>query len=607
MAEDKKVIKYLNLTHPEFVESLQEWSKIYFPAESKNLKSKASSGRHFIEVSSFVGDVLSFYIEDRFRNSNITTANDPKSIVNLAEALGYKFRGPTAARGIQSFYLEVPAITGSTGNYIPDLRYAFNFKNVQLQNNNGIIFESYEDVDFSTVNISSSLESLVSKRNTAGKPTHFVLKKNNEVTAGKTVIETFAIGNYVAFKEIELANANVLDMISVIDSQGNEWYEVDYLAQEAVFEGVKNPGSDSQHVPYLLKIKTVPRRYVRKVNPLTGKTKLIFGSGKGADIGDPIVPSVAELSLDLKGKLTFSPTSIDPQNFLKSRTLGLAPYNTTLTIKARVGGGKISNTAANSLNSVISKNVYYTTSELNAGELNNTLGSFTSRNLSKIEGGDDAESIDLIKKNAAAFFASQNRVNTKEDYIARSLSMPSKFGNIFRVYPVNNCNKNGGVQLYALSRDSNNQVSTPTSNFKTNLKNYLSFYSRMGQGIDILDGKIINIGIEYSIVVAPGMNKSQVKFDTLLKVKDYFNIDKWQLNQPIFIDEIRCLIKDTPGVISIPELKIINKNNVYEGTSYSSFAYDIRANTRNEIIFGIPEGIFEVKYPDSKDIKVSAI
>lgn len=607
MTEDKKVIKYLNLTHPEFVESLQEWSKIYFPAESKNLNSKASSGRHFIEISSFVGDVLSFYLEDRFRNSNITTANDPRSVVNLAEGLGYKFRGPSAARGDESFYLEVPAITGSAGNYIPDLRYAFNFKNVQLINNNGVPFEALGDVDFSEVNISSSLESRVSKTNSSNQPTHFVLKKNVEVIAGKTLSETFAIGSYVAFREVELSNANVLDIISVKDSEGNDWYEVDYLAQEAIFEGIENAGSDSADVPYLLKIKTVPRRFVRKVNPVTGKTRLIFGSGKGADVGDPIVPSVSELSLDLKGKLTFSPTSIDPQNFLKSRTLGLSPYNTTLTIRARVGGGKISNTAAGSLNTIASKNVVFNQSALSATELNNTIGSFTARNLAPIEGGEDAENIDLIKKNSAAFFAAQGRVNTKEDYIARSLSIPSKFGNVFRVYPVNNCNKNGGVQIYVLARDAGGAVVVPTSNFKTNLKNYLSFFSRMNQGIDILDGKIINIGVEYSIVVTPGMNKSEVKFNTLLKVKDYFNIEKWQLNQPIIIDEIRCLIKDTPGVVSIPELKIVNKNNTTDGVSYSQFSYDIRSNTRNGILFGIPEGIFEIKYPDARDIKVAAI
>lgn len=607
-ANDKKVIKYLNLTHEEFVKSLQEWSKIYFPKESKNLNNKASSARHFIELSSFVGDVLAFHMEDRFRNSNLKTANDPRSVVNLSEALGYKFRGPSAARGTQSFYLEVPAKTGSAGNYLPDMRYAFNIKNVQLQSNSGIFFESLEDVDFSKVNISSSLETKVSSRDeTTGQPQRFILKKNAEVIAGKTLTETFSIGSYKAFREVELLNANVLDIISVIDSEGNEWFEVNYLAQESLFELTVNTDSDSEDVPYILKIKTVPRRFVRKVDPITGKTTLVFGSGKGSEVGDPIVPNITDLALDLKGKLTFSPTSIDPQNFLKTRTLGLAPNNTTLTIKVRVGGGAISNIAANTLTDIVSKQVDFEASELNATNLNNTLSSLASRNLSPIEGGSDAENIEIIKKNASANFAAQNRLAIKEDYIARTLSMPPKLGSVFRVYPVNNCNPNGGVQLYVLAKNSANKVVTPSESLKKNIKNYLSFFARMGQGIDIIDGKIINIGIEYSIVVEPGLNKSQVKTNTLLKIKDYMNINKWQLNQPIIIDEIRCLIKETNGVLSVPELNIINKNNQVDGIEYSTFAYDIKTNTRNGIIFGIPEGLFEVKYPDSRDLKVSAI
>lgn len=236
---DKKVIKYLNLTHDEFVKSLEDWSKIYFPRESKNLKRKASSGRHMIEVASFVGDVLSHHMEDRFANSNLQTANDPTQVVNLAESKGYKFRGPAGARGPESFYIEVPSTTGSAGNFLPDMRYAFNFREVQLQNNNGIFFEALGDVDFSKVNISSSLESVVSQRDNSGQPTHFVLKRNVDVVAGKTITETVSVGSYTAFKEIELSEKNVLDIISVQDSQGNSWYEVDFLAQEAILKGQK--------------------------------------------------------------------------------------------------------------------------------------------------------------------------------------------------------------------------------------------------------------------------------------------------------------------------------------------------------------------------------
>lgn len=606
-SRNERIIKYLGLGYQEFVDDQIKWAEIYFKDLSQDLKKKSSSARMMIDLNSYVGDILSFYIEDRFRNSNLTTANNINSIVNIAHAHGFKFKGPTAASDVQNFYIEVPATTGSAGNYIPDMRYAFNFREVQLQSTNGVVFETTGDVEFSSINISSSSAAKVSRRTNAGIPTHFVLKATQRVVAGKTVTETFTIGDYEPMRSIKLSNKNVLDVLSVVDSSGEKWEEVEYLVQDVVFEMKKNFASDNLDVPYVLKIKSVPKRFITKLDPKTATTSLIFGNGKSEDIGDPIVPDPAMIALDLKGKLTFPATSIDPQDFLKNRNLGLAPYNTTLTVKCRVGGGKITNIAANSLNSVISKEIdFNSASGLNVGEVNNTLNSFTTRNLIPIEGGDDAPTIPELKALISANFAAQNRVNTREDYIARIMSMPSSLGNVFRVSPVSNCNSNSGVQIYLLSKNSQNQISTCSDTMKKNIKNYLSLFTRMNQGIDLLDGEIINIGVEYTIVVTPGYNKSEVKLQTLLKVKEYFDINKWQLRQPINIDEIRCLIKDVEGVYSIAELKIKNKSNIQDGLNYSSKVYDIIGNTRNNIIFCPANSIFEVKYPNS-DIKAGVI
>ena len=523
-----------------------------------------------------------------------------------AESLGSKFNGPAAAIGSTNFYLEVPAMTGAAGNYVPDMRYAINFRNVQLQSNKGVSFEALEDVDFSTVNISSSAVAIVSKRTTDGSPQRFVIKTTKRVMAGKTQTETFSMGDFVSFKNIKLSNKNVLQVLSVVDSEGNTWREVDYLVQDLVFEGVRNILADNEDTPYTLKVRSVPRRFVKKVDPKTGITTLIFGNGRATDIGNTIVPDPALISLDLKGALTFPTTAIDPQNFITSRTLGLSPYNTTLTIKVRSGGGKITNTAEGALTSITSKEPDFSSTGLTVSELNNTLSSFSTRNTLPILDGDDAETTQEIKQNASAYFAAQNRVNTREDYIARTMSIPSIFGKVFRVYPIANCEIDGGVQLYVLSKNAQGQLSTPSITMKNNLKNYLNQFTRMNQSIDILNGKIINIGVEYTIVVQPGYNKSKVKLDTLLKIKEFFDINKWQLNQPIIIDDIRCLIKETEGVISISDFKVINKANIINGNSYSSEVYDMLGNMRNNIIFGIPNGLFEVKYPDI-DIKAGAI
>lgn len=605
-SRNERLVRYLGLGYSDFVEDQRKWAEIYFKENAKDLDNKANSGRMMIDLNAYIGDVLSYYMEDRFRNSNLVTANNVSSIVDMGESLGFKFQGPTAARDVQPFYLEVPAVTGSSGNHIPDMRYAIIFKNVQLQNTNGVVFEVLEDVDFSQVNISSSLNVKVSERNSSGVPTHFVLKTTAPVMAGKTVTETFTLGDYEPLREIKLANKNVLQIVSVKDSDNEEWEEVEYLVQDVIFQGVKNVAIDSEHVPYSLKIKSVPKRFISRTDPRTGLTKMIFGNGKSSDIGVDVVPDPALIAIDLKGKKSFAPSSVDPQDFLKSRNLGLAPYNTTLTVKVRVGGGKITNTAVNSLNSIISRDTDFTSSGLSVAEVNRTLGSFTTRNLTPIQGGEDAPTIPELKAMISANFAAQNRVNTKEDYISRIMSLPSIFGKVFRVFPVSNANSKTGVQVYTLAKNAQNEIIVCPETMKKNIKTYLSLFTRMGQGIDLLDGKVINIGLEYTLVVMPGYNKSQVKIATLLKVKDYFNKDNWQLRQPINLDDIRCLIKDTEGVVSISDLKIVNKSNIQNGLTYSETVYDINGNTRNNIIFCPPNAIFEVRYLDS-DIKVGAL
>lgn len=603
---NERLIQYLGLGYTEFVEDQIKWGEIYYKEFAKDLRNKASSQRMHVDLNAYIGEILAFYLEDRFRNSNLVTANNINSIVNWAPTMGYKFGGPTAASDSQPFYLEVPATTGSTGEYIPDLRYAINYKDVQLQNTNGIVFEALEDVDFKQVNLSSSLNYRTSDRDSSGVPTWFVIKQTAKVMAGKTITETFTIADYEPLRKILIGTKNVLQIIDVKSTDGEKWEEVNYLAQDVVFEAVRNYAADSEDVPYVLKMKSAPRRFVTEVDPKTGITSLTFGNGKASDIGRSIVPDPAQVAIDLKGKLTFAPAFVDPQDFLKSRNLGLAPYGTTLTVRARVGGGKVTNTAANSLNSVISKVPDFSSSGLDVAKVNRVLNSFTTRNLNSIQGGDDAPTIPELKSLISANFAAQGRVNTREDYIVRIMSMPSIFGKVFRVSPVGNCSGNTGVQIYLLAKNDMGHIVTCSETMKKNIKQYLSLTTRMRQGIDLLDGKVINIGVEYTVVVAPGYNKSKVKLETLLKVKEHFKIDNWQPNQAIFLDEIRCAIKDVEGVVAISDFKIFNKSNIVNGLQYSTQVYDVGGNTRNNIIFCVPNSIFEVKFPDA-DIKVGAL
>lgn len=604
--KNSKIVKYLNMDYEAFVKDISDSSKIYFPNYS-NDTSKASSAQMMIEQAAYVGDVLAFYLEDRFRNTNNVTATDINSIVYNSRHIGYKFNGPASARGTTNFYLVVPATTGSAGDWRPDMRYALKLKNVKLQNTNGITFEALEDVDFTNINISSSLYVKLYKTTSNGQPQKYILKTTAEVMAAKTVTETFSLGDYKAKRKLTLSEKNVLEILSIKDSSGESWYEVDYLAQEAVFESVKNISSDNLHIPYILKMKTVPRRFITETDPKTGTTSLIFGPGKAVEIGDSFVPDPSDLALDIKGKSNFVSPSVDPQNFLKTRTLGLSPYNTTLTVKYRVGGGRVTNTARGGLRDIISKEIEYNSVNLDSTLLNETLTSLSSENTERIVGGREAETIDEIKHNSSANFATQNRIVTREDFIARALSMPNKYGRIFRCYATYRGGENSGVQLHVLAKNELNQLIIPTNNLKVNLKNYIRNTCMLNQGIDILNGKIINIALEYSILVKPGYNKVKTKIDTLNTLKKYFDVNNWQIGQPIVLDEIRCMIIDTEGVLSVTELNVVNRNNTVNEVSYSSEVFDVKLNTKNGIVFCPSDSIFELKYPEGQDLKVAAL
>lgn len=599
-------IKLLNMSKDDFEKDIERYAKVFFPKNSKDLH-PASSAKMMTEQAAVIGDILSFYLENRFKNANLYSAENIEQIYNLAQYQGYDPGGPPPGRGMTNFYLQVPATSSADGSTSPDMRYAAKFREVQVKSSNGATFEVLDDVDFSEVNPSSSTFARVSRRDDDGVPTHYVLRTSAEIIGARTVTETKNIGSYKAFREVEISEPNVVDILDVTDSDGNKYYEVNFLAEEAIFESVKNVGADADEAPYILKLKTVPWRFKRYTNPATGKTRLVFGAGKGIDVGDSFVPDPSELAVDLKGRQTFASEFIDPQNFLKTKTLGIAPYDTTLTIRARVGGGPSTNASEGTVRDIISKITDWSTEGLDVAEVNETLSSFSTNNTERISGGDNAETPREVKENAAAMFAAQGRLNTREDYIARSLSLPPKFGKIFRVSAATNCNSQGGVQLFVIAKNQLDQLTSPSNTLRNNLKNYLKKFTRLNQGIDILDGIVINLAIEYSIVVAPGLSKTKVKNDTLLKVREFFDIRKWQLNQSIVIDDIICEIKDVEGVVSVADIKIKNRSNTFEGRTYSSRTFGVSANTKNGIIYCPQNAIFEVKYRNGQDIKVAAI
>lgn len=596
MADFQKVrsIKYNGKDFQSLKRNLIDFSQAHHSGVFQDFN-ESSSGMAVLELCAYIGDVLAFNQDRQFEELKDATARQIENVTDFAKSKGYRPQGKRAARGTMTFFLEVPAVT-MNGTVVPDETYAPILKmGARVQGPQNTLFETLDDVNFS----GSANRMVTGSRfdDTTGLPTHFALRKDVEIVAGETKTETFAINEFQQFRELVLTNEHVIEVISVTDSESNDWYEVNYLAEETVFDSTANTDEDSPDVPYVLKLLTVPRRFITDRDPLTNKTSLIFGSGDGVNFDDDLVPNLADLALPVQGRPVFSSYALDPQNFLKTRTLGLSPFNTTLTVKYRVGGGQETNVPAKTIRNVVLANLDFSTNSLDTSKKGSVESSIECINLSKTEGGGAAETIPEIKANAAAFFAAQERVVNRDDFIARVKSLPAKFGRPAKVYVNPNNANSDSLDMHILATDENGYLTRGSSTLKGNIKTYLKKYRMLTDGVNLLDGEIINLRCRFGIVVSPKMTRSEVLIKCLAVARDYLSTDRMELGQPIVVSDLEAELQKVYGVISIYNLEISNVAGTVGGLDYSTTSFNVRSNLVNKILYCPPGSIFEVKYP----------
>jgi hypothetical protein len=474
----------------------------------------------------------------------------------------------------------------------------------KLKNKTGKTYETLEDVDFSKVNINDPALVQVGERDPqTNQPRNFVLKvRSVSVKAGETTTTTFSAGNYQRFLKLTLSDDDVLEIVRIVDSEGNRWYEVDYLVQDTVFDSALNIGNDSANVPYVLKLRSVPYRFISEYDISTGKTSIVFGSGDAQTFDGDLIPDLGDLSLPAFGKETFTDFALDPQNFLKTRTMGLAPVNTTLTVTYRVGGGIDTNAGTQEINTVAEKVFEVSDSALASSAVRDVANSFSVLNMQPIIGGNDPLDVEEIRQLIPTVFAAQSRLVNVSDFIVRTLSLPAKFGSVFRANAkLNSLNKNS-VELIVLALDVDGYVVKASQQLKENLKTYLGRFRMMTDAIEIMNGEVINLGLDFSILTNPDFNKNEVLSNCIDVLKDFFDIRKFQLNQPINFTDIYVLLSEVPGVVSVIDIKFKNNIGVIEGLQYSQTSYNIAKNTINGILYCKENAIFEIKYKN-KDIR----
>ena len=614
MANLKRDIRYINRDFNDFRNTLIEYSKTYFP-NTYNDFTPSSTGMLFMEMASYVGDVLSFYLDNQIQETFIQKARQTENLFNLAYMLGYRPKVTTAASVDIDFYQQIPAKT-SGSIQVPDYDYALLIpENTQVSSNTdtNIKFLIQDVIDFSS---SSSLDPTeVSVFQISGnQPQYFLLKKTRKAISATIRSTQFSFAGGVRFDTRNINDSNIIGILDVYDSDNNQWHEVPNLAQENVFDTIRNTNSNDPNfasdneVPYLLQLKQVQRRFVTRFQT-TGSLQLQFGAGSYGDNDEEIVPNPDNVGLGLPFEQDKLTTAFSPLNFVFTNTYGISPSNTTLTVRYLTGGGVGSNVNSGTLTVVDDTNIRFINTNLGNTSLANTIfNSLASNNPLAADGGQDGDTIEEIRQNATGNFQNQLRTVTKEDYLIRALSMPSNLGVIAKAYamPSKIAEYQPGelptiLDLYILSYDINKNLRTASATLKHNLKTYLSEYRMTNDSIKIKDAFVVNIGVDFDIVVLPNYNNNEVLTKCIDSLTTYFGIDKWQINEPILLKDLYILLDKVEGVQTVKNVVITNKAGVALG--YSAYGYDIQGATVNSVVYpSIDPMIFEVKYPNN-DIK----
>lgn len=596
MAEQRD-IKYVNREFGDFREQLVEFAKSYFP-DSYNDFNETAPGMMFIEMASYVGDVLSFYQDTQLQETFLQHAQNPSNLYSLAYMMGYRPRVSTAAEVGLKVEQKVQALSGS--NFVPDWDQAIKVhenSTIKSTAEGNTSFILQESVDFKFSSSYDPTDISIASVDEDNNPAEYLLTKSALAISGqiKSTESTFTTAE--KFATINITDDNILKVLDVTDSDGNTWTEVPFLGQDTIFDEEQNAANDSSLVPSILKLKRVPRRFVTRFTS-KGVMQIQFGSGVVGSNDESFLPDPSNIKkYGDKQSVEQIDRAFDPTNFLFTRTYGLAPSNTTLTIRYLTGGGVEANAPANSVTSADVVTTTVTDSTF--------LTTLTFNNEKPASGGKDGDTIEELRQNSLKAFSEQKRAVTTSDYTVRALSLPPQFGSVAKAFVTKEFNQNTtksvlsqnplALALYVLAYDNDGKLITATNSLKNNLKSYLTEYMMITDAIDIKDAFVVNIGVKFEVLTLPNYASRDVLLNCTNKLKDYFKTSKRDINQPINISSVYTVLDQIKGVQTVKSVTINNK----AGGNYSQFAYDVEGATKGGIVYpSYDPCIFEVKYPN---------
>jgi hypothetical protein len=587
-------IKYTSRDFNSIRRDLIEYAKRYYPDTFKDF-SEAGFGSLMLDSVSYVGDILSFYLDYSVNENFLDTAVEYDNIIKIGKQLGYKFPGNPSSFGEVDLYIIIPS---SVDGNVPDTEYMpILKKGSTFSSTGGGGFSLTEDVNFANPNNEVVVAAV---NDTTGVPTSYAVKATGKVMSGVNETETVSVGQFQKFLRIELSAPNISEIVSISDSEGNQYYEVDYLSQDVVYRATANTGNNSTVTQANLRPFVVPRRFVIERDRRSTFIQFGYGQEVNEDNVEPLIDP-SKIVLNKHGRDYYSDTNFDPYNLLKTDKLGVAPANTTLTIIYRTNEAVNVNASSNSVVNIGSPIFEFSDeSSLNSTEVSNVVGSLEVNNESPIVGDVTLPNVQELKNRIYSSFTSQNRAVTQEDYKIMCYSMPPQFGSVKRVSirrDPSSLKRN--LNLYVISEDENGRLIQSNSTIKENLKNWINSSRMINDTIDILDAKIVNIGIEFIAIADLEANKYNVLNDAVEELTSFYN-RKFDIGEPLSITEIYNRLNKLDGIVDVSRVKIVQKS----GLNYSSQAFNLDNSYSDDGRYLIaPDNvIFEIKFPQN-DIK----
>ena len=586
---NKKIIKYTNRDFNSIKAGLVEYTKRYYPEIFKDF-SEASFGSLILDLTSYVGDVLSFYLDYQANESFLDTAIEYDNVLRLGEQVGYKQSLKSNSFGVVTLYILAPADVNGTPDrdYLPKL-----LKNTRFTTNTGEIYTLIEDVDFTK----GDNEVVVATSDAAsGNPDSFAVKAYGKVMSGEIKEDSYTVGEFSRFLNVPILDSNITEVVSVVDTEGHEYFEVPFLSQDTVFRSVTNKDlSTRTQTPNILVATAVPRRYTTFVRE--GVTYLKFGYGSDSSLKTSNVTHPSNVVLKMHGRDYEVERSFDPSKLIESDKFGIAPSNTVLTIKYRANTSENSNLATQSLTNVSDSIFSFGENALNNNKINFVRDSLEVTNEEPIVGDAGIPSLGELKTRINDIFATQNRAVTADDYSSLVYRMPGKFGKIKRAKLVRDHDSfKRNLNLYVISEDADGNLSSSNQVLKNNVKTWLNQYKMVNDTIDILDSRVINIAIKFIAVVNLDQDKFEALNAAINSVESIFK-EKLDIGQPIYFTKIYDNLNQLDEIVDVVDVDI---ELAGPGGLYSSYSLDLNdyISSDGRILYAPENAVYELKYPE---------